>query len=63
MIWILKNLAKNTSHLSKLNDNVQQPWKEKESLVNKLLYPEKEALFFWKASRIELQNPAVVENS
>lgn len=41
-----KLLARNTEHLSKLNDIVQQTLKEEESLVNKLLHPEKETLTF-----------------
>lgn len=41
-----KLLARNNEHLSKLNDIVQQTLKEEESLVDKLLHPEKEKLSF-----------------
>ncbi|MBL7901140.1 MAG: DUF1003 domain-containing protein [Bacteroidia bacterium] len=41
-----KLLARNTEHLSKLHDIVQQTLMEEESLVNKLLHPEKETLTF-----------------
>lgn len=41
-----KLLTRNNEHLSKLNDIVQQTLKEEESLVDKLLHPEKEKLSF-----------------